>query len=392
VSCIMRCEVRKIAVKRLIRDEKGQALVLALILLALGGLIIGPLLSYIDTGLTAGGVYEKKAGELYAADAGVEDAIWKIQHPGEAGYLPCNPGSEPRIYTITDVNDKSVNVTITYVSNITHSYLVESKTIGDGSTTEISAYIIGTSVYGDFSGITNHVVTSQGDIEEAKKVYLTPPSGPNGPAENYSGAWPTAADLCAWYLADVKNAPHYDSDTTIDLNGFSQSVGPLYVDGTLGIHNSKNTLAILTLTGTIYITGDTKICYNIPNNQEMTLDLNGYTIFVASNSTGSGNEALQIGDKCNIKGPGAIIAVGDIYFKPNSQVTTDPVFVMSVSGKTWLQPGGNIYGAIAGSVEVDLQPGTTLNYPGTGFGNINFPGCTAGRFVYSIASWEVNQP
>ena len=34
-----------------IRDEKGQALILALILLVIGGLIIGPLLSYISTGL-----------------------------------------------------------------------------------------------------------------------------------------------------------------------------------------------------------------------------------------------------------------------------------------------------------------------------------------------------
>ena len=75
----------KTIVKRLVRDEKGAALVMVLILLLISGLIIGPLLSYMGTGLITGKVYETRTDELYAADAGVEDAIWKIQHPGEAG-------------------------------------------------------------------------------------------------------------------------------------------------------------------------------------------------------------------------------------------------------------------------------------------------------------------
>jgi len=98
--------------KRAIRDEKGQTLVMVLILLLIGGLIIGPLLSYMGTGLITGNIYEKRTDELYSADAGVEDAIWKIQN--NDGYLPCNPGSEPRNYTILDVNGKSIEVSIDY--------------------------------------------------------------------------------------------------------------------------------------------------------------------------------------------------------------------------------------------------------------------------------------
>ena len=64
----------KTIMKRLVRDEKGAALVLVLILLLISGLIIGPLLSYMGTGLITGGVYETRTDELYAADAGVEDA------------------------------------------------------------------------------------------------------------------------------------------------------------------------------------------------------------------------------------------------------------------------------------------------------------------------------
>lgn len=62
-----------------IRDEKGQALILVLILLLLAGLIMGPLLAFMSTGLKAGQVHEKKMHEFYAADAGIEDGLWHLQ-------------------------------------------------------------------------------------------------------------------------------------------------------------------------------------------------------------------------------------------------------------------------------------------------------------------------
>ena len=43
-------EIMKTIMKRLVRDEKGAALVMVLILLLISGLIIGPLLSYMGTG------------------------------------------------------------------------------------------------------------------------------------------------------------------------------------------------------------------------------------------------------------------------------------------------------------------------------------------------------
>jgi hypothetical protein len=70
----------KAAVKGIISNEKGYILIAALILLVIGGLILTPLLGLMSTGLLAGKVYEKKMHEYYAADAGIEDALWKIQH------------------------------------------------------------------------------------------------------------------------------------------------------------------------------------------------------------------------------------------------------------------------------------------------------------------------
>jgi len=92
-----------------IRDEKGQALILALILLLIGGLIIAPLMGFMSTGLIAGQVFEKKMDGLYAADAGVEDALWKIKNDPPATY--------PDSYELpADVNEMLVSIVIEEVT------------------------------------------------------------------------------------------------------------------------------------------------------------------------------------------------------------------------------------------------------------------------------------
>jgi hypothetical protein len=110
--------------KRLIRDEKGQTLALALILLAVGGLIAASLLGYMGTGLFAGQVYERKMAELYAADAGVEDALHNIVSPNATLHATLLDLEEYESYTYplgeTDpiqINDISpIEITVTKLS------------------------------------------------------------------------------------------------------------------------------------------------------------------------------------------------------------------------------------------------------------------------------------
>jgi len=371
-------------VKRLIRGEKGQTMIMALVLLAVGGLIIAPLLAYMSTGLISGEVYNRRTVELYAADAGVGDAVWKIRHQvDEVVELSCGSSNHTWTYSISAVNDKGVEVAITFVDD--QLYRVLSTATGDGSGTEIEAYIAGASIYGNYSGITDHVITSQGEIELSPGVNVTPDEGEHAPVDNYNGDWPPAEELAGWYFEEVEDEDPYLLDE-IDLAGVDMELPPLLWDGfdEMEITNSVNPLATLTLNGTVYITGDTIIS----PTKDLIIDLNGNTIFVAGNTTGQ--PALYIGGKCGISGPGAIIAVGDIKFEPNIESgVTDPVFVMSVEGETLLQPGVDFYGSVAGSVVVDIQPGGSINYPEEGYGVINFPGCTAGRFLYGIATWDI---
>jgi hypothetical protein len=422
-------------VKGLARGQKGQALLLAIILLLVSGLIAAPLLAHMGTGILTGEVYQTRTAELYAADAGVEDAVLKIQNQvDEVAYLYCpasnhswsypEPGDPPMI-----VNGKNVDVTITWVNNTTTgpTYHVESIATGDGSGTKIDAYITGTAAY---CSILDHLVTVQQDLDDkavaaleadlAKLDIRCPDGCANctvcGRAYDYysdayqsipqkckgciavynfpSAGWPRVSDLSARYWDDVKNQSPY-ANSTIDLNGNNMWLGPLKRLASLEILNKDNRrAATLSLNGTLYITGNTTIGMNGAGGKpNLTLQLNGNTIFVASNSTGSGHEALSIGDWCTINGPGAIIAVGDIYFKPNGVAgpNDEPVFVLSVSGTTTIQPGVDFLGAIAGNVDVNIQSGSAnVSYPTGGFGPLNFPSLFEVKLHYSIASWEVS--
>ena len=96
-------------IKKPIKEEKGSAFILVLIFLLVGGLVTAPLLSYMSTGLLAGQMHEARMDGLYAADAGVEDALYKIMSNDAS--LPQNLG-ESYPYDIADVNGNSVHVEI----------------------------------------------------------------------------------------------------------------------------------------------------------------------------------------------------------------------------------------------------------------------------------------
>lgn len=99
------------------KRESGQAFILVLILLVVGGLIIAPLLAFVSTGLKAVQLCEQKTDELYAADAGVEDALWKIINNDAS--LHGLVENEFSYYTLTQqVNSLPVNVTVTKLSLI----------------------------------------------------------------------------------------------------------------------------------------------------------------------------------------------------------------------------------------------------------------------------------
>jgi len=108
------------------KGESGQgALAIVIILLMLGAIILTPLLVFMSTGLKAGGVYESKVQEFYAADAGVEDALWQIKNDKldeKFSSPPYYPAYNPYDYNTNysyplpgEINNENVTVNITNV-------------------------------------------------------------------------------------------------------------------------------------------------------------------------------------------------------------------------------------------------------------------------------------
>jgi len=340
--------------RNMIRNEKGHVLLLALVIMTVGAIIIGALFLYLNTSLLASSKSQERALTYYATDSGIEYALFQLQN-----------GSED--VPPYDINNNTVNVTITEVEQEDPSYKVyriTSTASGDsGGSTTIESYV---SLSGaDFGWLLDSVITSNDDItiqpgaEVTGDIVYTGTLDNNGTIDGNVTEledirnWPTAEEFAAFYWEDVKDLEPF-ADSTIDVAD-TPSIGPLYREGSLSIKSTVSQ-ANATLNGTIYVTGDLTIGQT---NQDFILDLNDQTIFVEG--------SITFGGACTLAGSGCIIAVGDIYFAPNMDSNPDDfVFVMSIDGTVTLQPSGDFYGALAGDVEVTIQPNCTLEWGGAG--------------------------
>ena len=86
------------------KGEKGQALPIVLILLVVGGLLVAPCLNYASTSLFASQMVKKNVRGIYAADAGIEDALWKLKNdPPAPDFYPLpEPVNQMQVAIETD--------------------------------------------------------------------------------------------------------------------------------------------------------------------------------------------------------------------------------------------------------------------------------------------------
>ena len=399
----------KSVMNKLVRDEKGAALIVALILLLVGGLLAASLLGYMGSGLLVGKVYDTRTAELYAADAGVEDAMWKIQHPLEAGLPGCGTnwthtypeaGEPPFV-----VNGKSVVVTIHHLGAGDYTITSIATTDDGGGTaaitgTEIESYV--SALYMDFSSLLDNAIISYDTItirpgnEIDGDVWLPDKDDPEkfinqgdilGEVKDIDDmelTWPTVEQLSGYYLALVEGAP--DPGDSIDVK-YTDTIGPCYREGSLIVDNTGEPDTLL-LEGTVYIAGDLDFQQSGASHN-YTVDLNGHTIFAEGSIVFPSNVV-------GISGPGCIIAVGDIDFQP-SIAGDDFVLVMSIAGTVNFQPSGDFTGCIAGNTHVELKPGCTINWISPEGKGLDFPMGADGSEEYpsivgtSIDTWEINQ-
>jgi len=138
------------------KGERGYVYILVLIFLLIGALMIPPLLDFMSTSLHSGQIFERKADELYANDAGITDAIWRIK------YAKLSELTEPEAYhpykydiewpyELTDeINDQTVSVTVSnnwIPTNLAAPTPSEAEAILDAKKLMINGTKTGTSDY-----------------------------------------------------------------------------------------------------------------------------------------------------------------------------------------------------------------------------------------------------
>lgn len=92
------------------KDEQGQALVMVLLALLLGTLLVSTFLFFASTSQRATTAVQEQTVDRYSADAGVEDAIWKLQN--QPGFTQTVNISGTVTYTLS-INGQTVVVTVT---------------------------------------------------------------------------------------------------------------------------------------------------------------------------------------------------------------------------------------------------------------------------------------
>ena len=347
-----------------------------LIFMVVGALLITPSLSFASTGLRSTLANRERVDQLYAAGAGVEDAIHKVKnnHLGIPGVV-----GDVFEYGLADVNGKGLQVEVECISTIPNdrTYLIISKAKGIGSSTLVKSYV---SLLPDLFSYAA-VCRYEDCIKIQPKADIVGSS-----VSGYKGFWPNAEMLRNFYLPQV--TPPYPvsyPDDVLNVNLISE-VGPLYREGDLTLLGDDVEAKLI---GTIYVkseegkpqTGKLKL------GGKFTLDLNGQAIFVESSPDG---DSIDFGVDVTLKGSGVIVAIGDIKFLPKLDSSGDYIFIMSVEGKVVLQPKGDFYGTVAGNSEIRLQPDSSITWVPPPIGGVNFP-MVPGDNRWMVKTWEISR-
>lgn len=379
--------------RRFRKSEEGMALIYVTLVLVMTMLIIPPLLGFIGGAGRSAQIREDRMLKVYAADAGIEEAYYKIID-----------GNITTGFTIEDVNGYVVDVKISKESS--GVYKVTSAATGfEGSNATIESLVSAVS----FKDFLDHVIASEGDIEikpgsevfgnvtlSGKLKLLGDLNCEGGSGEDCVTqavpSWPDPGELGDWYwelLSDLGGGTcgYYSDPVPVDGN---ETVfwGPCYTDDSIefkvGVGNWGN-VTLNTPEGLLYVKGDFTLGKNL------NLFLNGNTIYATGDITiGVKTGQLDL-NAASIYGPGCLIAEGDVHFFPKQGGDGEFIFVMSVDGNIKARPNGHFTGSFAGKTEVDLLPGYTLTwveYPGYGEDNpgLDFPGGdgTSAKIMYYI--------
>ncbi|MBA7614139.1 hypothetical protein ES703_21401 [subsurface metagenome] len=277
----------------MMNSQKGQALPLALLALAIGMLTIAPFLGHVSSSLIGSRIYEQAISEQYSADAGVEYAIWNLQ----SGESEVPEGEELELPQFT-LNSKTVNVTIENQGEQIYK-ITSIATSDDGSSSTIESYVLITVGLfdGGFTTFPGGLTLDQG--------------------EEYTGS--------VYAEGDVQL--HQDATIT----------GGVYAEGDVQLHQN------VTINGNVYAEGDVQLEQGAVINGDVCAG--GYVqleqgAVINGNVYAVGNVQLSQGAEIN----GNVHAGGDVQLDQGAEINGNyplpyegcPLFLFgSIDIQTW---------------------------------------------------------
>jgi adhesin HecA-like repeat protein len=277
----------------MMNSQKGQALPLALLALAIGMLTIAPFLGHVSSSLIGSRIYEQAISEQYSADAGVEYAIWNLQ----SGESEVPEGEELELPQFT-LNSKTVNVTIENQGEQIYK-ITSIATSDDGSSSTIESYVsITVGLFdGGFTTFPGGLTLDQG--------------------EEYTGSVYAEGD--------------------VQLNQDATITGGVYAEGDIQLHQN------VTINGNVYAEGDVQLDQGAVINGDVCAG--GY-VHLDQGAVINGNVYavgdVQLSQDATINGN--VYAGGDVQLGQGATITGDyplpyegcPLFLFgSIGIQTW---------------------------------------------------------
>jgi len=270
-------------------SEKGQALPLAMLALAIGTMVITPFLGHASSSLIGSRVYEQGITELYSCDSGIEYAIWSLQ----SGELEVTEGETETLPEFT-INNKTVTVSVENLGSSIYE-VTATATSDDGHSTIIESYVLsgggGWSSDGDIDEDTEGDVYIDGDasidgnVEVDGSVYATGNVTLGNNAE-------VTGDVVAEGELELSNNAVIGGDVSaggdLTLNNNSE-IGSIEVGGNVcaggDIYLENNTV----IYGSVYTTGNIDISGNSIIKGDVYIGNSIATIIIDNNARIEGN-------------------------------------------------------------------------------------------------------
>lgn len=377
------------------RHEKGYVLVMALAIMVIGALLIGTMLSYLDTSLTLATKSEERSHIYYAADAGLEDALWNIQY-NEAFTLPGD--GQPEEWQLPEpINGKIVDVTVSKEPGAGDwIYRITSTATGDDGSSTVESYVYLTTTtiehtsiepllafdYAIFSGkedleMTGSTQVKSDPVQNEGNIYANGSITLKGSVKVYGDAiatdyikttgsatitgnrtqyldppldCPSDADIQAMadqYKAKAEAGGTHNGDYTITGSG-AYKLGPIHITGDLRISGS----GVIQLQGTVYVDGNIDKSGSFEIAGPGTLLAEGRIDITGSGLLQPENLPVIISLSTEMGSQGAIKCTGS---------TDISAVLYAPYGRVKLSGSADIYGSVVGA-EIIITGSRTITY------------------------------